>query len=88
MGLLRLQHNDIIDPHFLYSVERVGEYLGVKQEAPAIIYSNRPPAYWPSSNGSLHVDNLEIKYAPGLPSVLRNITFTVKPAEKIGIVSS
>lgn len=34
----------------LNSIERVGEYLAIPQEPPAIIESNRPPAYWPSSS--------------------------------------
>ena len=68
------------------SVERIAEYLEVPQEAPAIIPGRRPPAFWPSSNGELRVDNLEVKYAPDLPSVLRGISFTVRPSEKIGVV--
>ncbi|KAF9442983.1 hypothetical protein P691DRAFT_713861, partial [Macrolepiota fuliginosa MF-IS2] len=51
----------------LNSVERVVEYLDLPQEPPAIIESNRVPAYWPSSanNDSLViVENLTIKYAP------------------------
>lgn len=68
------------------SVERIVEYLGVPQEAPAIIEGSRPPAYWPSNSGSLVVDGLTIKYAPDLPAVLHNISFTVKPSEKIGVV--
>ncbi|KIK07255.1 hypothetical protein K443DRAFT_129256 [Laccaria amethystina LaAM-08-1] len=68
------------------SVERVTEYLNIPQEAPAIIMKSRPPAYWPSSNGQLVVEDLVIKYAPHLPPVLRNLTFTVKAREKIGVV--
>ncbi|KAG6837333.1 hypothetical protein H0H93_011428 [Arthromyces matolae] len=68
------------------SVERVVEYLDVPQEAPAVIEKNRPPAYWPSSSGDLRVENLVVRYAPHLPPVLNNISFTVMPAEKIGIV--
>lgn len=68
------------------SVERIAEYLEVPQEAPAIIPDRRPPAYWPSSNGELRVEGLEVKYAPDLPSVLHGISFTVHPAEKIGVV--
>ncbi|KAK1234881.1 hypothetical protein PQX77_001975 [Marasmius sp. AFHP31] len=68
------------------SVERVVEYLDVAQEAPAIIESRRPPAYWPSSTGRLIVDDLTVKYAPHLPAVLRNLTFAVEPCEKIGVV--
>lgn len=68
------------------SVERIVEYLDVPQEAPAIIEKNRPPAYWPSSSGELLVEDLVVQYAPDLPPVLRNISFTVKPSEKIGVV--
>jgi hypothetical protein len=58
----------------------------VPQEAPAIVEKNRPPAYWPSSNGELHVEKLVVQYAPHLPPVLRNISFTVHNSEKIGVV--
>lgn len=34
----------------LNSVERAQQYLELPQEPPAIVESNRPPAYWPSSN--------------------------------------
>lgn len=68
------------------SVERIGEYLDVPQEAPAIVTDHRPPAYWPSSNGQLVVENLVVRYAPDLPAVLHNLSFTVKPCEKIGVV--
>lgn len=68
------------------SVERVVEYLDVPQEAPAIIEKSRPPAYWPSNSGELQIENLVVRYAPHLPPVLHNISFTVKPSEKIGVV--
>ncbi|KAJ7269434.1 P-loop containing nucleoside triphosphate hydrolase protein [Mycena haematopus] len=68
------------------SVERVIEYLDIPQEAPAIIEKSRPPAYWPSSSGELVVENLVVKYAPDLPPVLRNLSFTIKPSEKVGVV--
>ncbi|KAK7682642.1 hypothetical protein QCA50_014442 [Cerrena zonata] len=68
------------------SVERVVEYLHVSQEAPAIVDSHRPPAYWPSSDGELCVEDLMVKYAQDLPPALRGISFTVKPTEKIGVV--
>ncbi|KAL5518793.1 hypothetical protein ACEPAH_476 [Sanghuangporus vaninii] len=68
------------------SVERVGEYLQVPQEAPEIIDEKRPPAYWPSADGSLVVEDLIIHYAPDLPAVLNSLSFTVNPGEKIGVV--
>jgi ABC-type multidrug transport system fused ATPase/permease subunit len=68
------------------SIERVVEYFDVPQEAPAIIEKTRPPAYWPSNCGELHVENLFVQYAPHLPPVLHNISFTVKRSEKVGVV--
>lgn len=73
----------------LNSVERVVEYLSLPQEPPATIESNRPPAYWPSSNtkGSLiSVQNLVVKYAPDLPTVLHGISFELKAKERIGLL--
>ncbi|KZT01394.1 uncharacterized protein LAESUDRAFT_739182 [Laetiporus sulphureus 93-53] len=68
------------------SVERIVEYLVAPQEAPAILPDSRPPAYWPSSNGELVVQDLVVQYAPALPAVLQHVSFTVRPTEKIGIV--
>ncbi|KAJ6452790.1 hypothetical protein C8R45DRAFT_1223373 [Mycena sanguinolenta] len=73
----------------LNAVERVVEYLGLPQEPPAIIESNRPPAYWPSSaqNDSLIVaENLTVKYAPELPSVLQDVSFRLKAGERVGLI--
>ena len=70
------------------SVERIDEYLAAPQEASLIVEEKRPPAYWPSSSGNLNVENLVIRYASDLPPVLKGISFTVKPGEKIGIVGT
>ncbi|KAF9258418.1 hypothetical protein L218DRAFT_964491 [Marasmius fiardii PR-910] len=74
----------------LNSVERVIEYLEIPQEPPAIIESNRPPAYWPSShpnNDSLiRVENLRVKYAPDLPDVLHDVSFTLRAGERVGLI--
>lgn len=69
------------------SVERIVDYLDVPQEAPSIIEKNRPPAYWPSSNGELVVQDLVVRYASDLPPILRKLSFTIRPAEKVGVVS-
>ncbi|KAJ7125217.1 multidrug resistance-associated ABC transporter [Mycena epipterygia] len=73
----------------LNSVERIVEYLDLPQEPPAIIESNRPPAFWPSSakNDSLIVaENVSIKYAPDLPSVLQDVSFNLKAGERVGLL--
>ncbi|KXN85925.1 ATP-dependent bile acid permease [Leucoagaricus sp. SymC.cos] len=73
----------------LNSVERVVEYLELPQEPPAIIESNRVPAYWPSSSNNaslISVENLTIKYAPELPAVLHDVSFTLKSGERVGLL--
>ena len=63
--------------------------LDLPQEPPAVIESNRVPAYWPSNaeNGSLLVaENLTIKYAPDLPAVLHDVSFTLKAGERVGLL--
>jgi len=73
----------------LNSVERIVEYLDLPQEPPTIIEANRPPAYWPSSaqNQTLvSVENLSIKYAEDLPSVIQNVSFSLNAGERIGLL--
>ncbi|KAJ7662919.1 multidrug resistance-associated ABC transporter [Mycena rosella] len=73
----------------LNAVERITEYMDLPQEPPAIIESQRPPAYWPSSaknNSLVVVEDLSIKYAPDLPSVLQNVSLELKSGERVGLV--
>ncbi|CAA7263971.1 unnamed protein product [Cyclocybe aegerita] len=73
----------------LNSVERVVEYLDLPQEPPAVIESNRVPAYWPSGSNNdslIVVENLEVKYAPDLPAVLHDVSFTLKAGERVGLL--
>ncbi|KAF8890917.1 multidrug resistance-associated ABC transporter [Infundibulicybe gibba] len=73
----------------LNSVERIVEYLDLPQEPPAVIESNRVPAYWPSSSNQdsmIVVENLVIKYAPDLPAVLQDVSFTLKAGERVGLL--
>lgn len=54
-----------------------------------MIESNRPPAYWPSSttnNALIRVEDLVIKYAPELPAVLHNVSFSLNAKERIGLL--
>ena len=85
---LSFQVTLLSDPQFS-SVERVVEYLELPQEPPAIIESQRPPAYWPSSTTKdplIHVENLVIKYAPDLPPVLHDVSFSLQSKERIGLL--
>ncbi|KAF8587167.1 multidrug resistance-associated ABC transporter [Ramaria rubella] len=73
----------------LNSVERVVEFLNIPKEPPALIENNQVPAYWPSTSDSdslLVVEDLEVKYAPDLPSVLHGISFSLKARERVGLL--
>jgi ABC-type multidrug transport system fused ATPase/permease subunit len=69
------------------SVERVVEYLELPQEPPTEMES-RPPAYWPSSESEnlIVVEDLVVRYAPELPPVLHNVSFTLKGRERVGLL--
>ena len=54
-----------------------------------MIESHRAPAYWPSNaenNALLVAENLVIKYAPDLPAVLNDVSFTLKAGERVGLL--
>ncbi|GAA5950238.1 hypothetical protein JCM10213_005210 [Rhodosporidiobolus nylandii] len=65
------------------SIERVQEYSALPQESETGI---APPAIWPSRGGNISVNQLTASYGPGLPSVLKSVSFEIKGREKIGIV--
>uniref|UniRef100_A0AAY4B775 ATP-binding cassette, sub-family C (CFTR/MRP), member 5 n=1 Tax=Denticeps clupeoides TaxID=299321 RepID=A0AAY4B775_9TELE len=70
------------------SVERIHHYI---QVPPPIIYTLRLPqqaltsAYWPQE-GEVVFDATEMRYRETLPLVLKKLSCTIRPKEKIGIV--
>ncbi|KAI0674258.1 multidrug resistance-associated ABC transporter [Trametes maxima] len=66
------------------AVERILYYTELPSEG-ALTTPNDPPASWPDS-GEIEFKNVEMAYRPGLPPVLKGVSFYVKPGEKIGIV--
>ncbi|BEJ16010.1 hypothetical protein CspHIS471_0506150 [Cutaneotrichosporon sp. HIS471] len=66
------------------SVERIEDYLSIDQE-PKYQSQLATPAAWPSS-GEVVFEGLSAKYSEDGPTVLDNLTFTVKSGEKVGIV--
>ncbi|KAG0066495.1 hypothetical protein BGZ89_007226 [Linnemannia elongata] len=69
----------------LNSVERVAEYMNLEEEPAAIIEGSRPPASWPHA-GEIVVHHLTMKYAPDAPAVIKDVSFTIKAGEKVGVV--
>ncbi len=67
------------------SVERIKEYQDVEQEAKAVIPEARPPGNWPGQ-GAIQFINYSTRYRSDLESVLKNVTFSVNPGERVGIV--
>ncbi|XP_047948390.1 ABC transporter C family member 2-like [Salvia hispanica] len=67
------------------AVERVGTYVDLPAEGPAIIEDSRPPPGWPSA-GSIRFEDVVLRYRPELPPVLHGISFSISPSDKVGIV--
>ena len=64
------------------ATERVLEYSGLEMEKQSGI---DVPAAWPSE-GCVEVANLEVGYADDLPPVLKGLSFSAEPGQRIGIV--
>ncbi|CAN6819151.1 unnamed protein product [Brassica oleracea] len=69
----------------IISVERILQYASVPSEPPLVIESNRPEQSWPS-RGQVDIHDLQVRYAPHMPLVLRGITCTFKGGLRTGIV--
>lgn len=69
----------------IVAVERIKEYEEEPQEAPWSLPNEKLNKNWPE-HGELIFDNFSVKYRPELDLVLRDLSFTVKSGEKIGIV--
>ncbi|KAF9352624.1 hypothetical protein BGX34_012063 [Mortierella sp. NVP85] len=82
LWLVRLYSNNEMN---MNSVERVREYMELPQEPPAVIEGSRPPPGWPN-HGEVKVEKLVMQYSPDDPPVIRDVSFHVKPKEKVGIV--
>jgi ABC-type multidrug transport system fused ATPase/permease subunit len=67
------------------AVERIQEYINVEQEAPAQIPDTKPASNWPSQ-GEVQFVGYSTRYRSDLEPVLRKVSFTINPKEKVGIV--
>ncbi|OJA12951.1 hypothetical protein AZE42_07484 [Rhizopogon vesiculosus] len=67
------------------SVERIVHYAkDLEPEAPYEIPENKPPSEWPTA-GEVEFREYSARYRPELDLVLKDISMTIKPKEKIGI---
>ncbi|KAI5713480.1 hypothetical protein M8J76_000230 [Diaphorina citri] len=68
------------------SVERVLEYSNIEKEPPLeSALEHKPPPGWPDQ-GRIEFNSMSLRYGPAEPPVLKNLTFTIQPREKVGIV--
>ncbi|KAJ2716007.1 hypothetical protein H4R19_000885 [Coemansia spiralis] len=66
-------------------MERCIEYSSLPQEAPAVIADHRPDSQWPAQ-GALEFKDYSVRYREGLDPVLKGLSFSVLPGQKVGIV--
>ncbi|XP_042515243.1 ABC transporter C family member 3-like [Macadamia integrifolia] len=69
----------------MISVERILQYACLPSEPLLLIEENRPSHEWPSQ-GKVDIVDLQVRYAPHLPLVLKGVTCTFPGGMKIGIV--
>ncbi|XP_066541768.1 multidrug resistance-associated protein 5 [Hoplias malabaricus] len=68
------------------SVERIHQYVkSLSLEAPARVKNKAPPSEWPQE-GEVVFDGVEMRYRENLPLVLKKLSCTIRPKEKVGIV--
>lgn len=67
------------------AAERLIEYAYLlPQEAAYVVTETTPKDSWPEQ-GTIKFEEVNLAYRPGLPLVLKNLNFEVKPHEKVGI---
>ncbi|CAJ1971494.1 unnamed protein product [Sphenostylis stenocarpa] len=69
----------------IISVERILQYTSIPSEPPLVIDENQPDSSWPS-NGEVDIQDLQVRYAPHLPVVLRGPTCKFSGGLKTSIV--
>ena len=54
-------------------------------ERPAHVEGSTPPVSWPE-RGEIHFESLSVRYGEGAPVVLKDVSFTIRSGEKVGVV--
>ena len=68
----------------MVSVERIKEYTSIPQEAnPA--EASPPPSNWPT-RGEIEMNNIQLRYRPGLELVLKGVSMSIQPGERVGVI--
>ncbi|KNA25299.1 hypothetical protein SOVF_007830 [Spinacia oleracea] len=85
MSMVFAIQNQCTLANYIICVERLEQYTHIPSEAPEVIEDSRPPKNWPLV-GKVEICNLQIRYRPDTPLVLKGISCTFEGGDKIGIV--
>lgn len=69
----------------MVSVERIKQFTVIPSEAKWNKKDFLPPLNWPT-HGNVELKNLQVRYRPDTPLVLKGLTFSIRGGEKIGVV--
>lgn len=64
------------------SIERIVEFSEIETENQG---GDDVPASWPAK-GAIDIEKLQVGYAPDLPPILHNVTLSIAPRERVGVV--
>ncbi|KAG0262862.1 hypothetical protein DFQ27_002072 [Actinomortierella ambigua] len=68
------------------SAERLVHYVhNLEQEPPAEVEDHKPTPAWPQE-GKIVLDRVSMRYRPGLPLVLKDVSLSIEAGHKIGVV--
>jgi ABC-type multidrug transport system fused ATPase/permease subunit len=83
MGQLTRQYAEM--QNNMNATERVHYYAtAIENEAPDEIPERKPPPSWPDS-GEIVMRDVAMRYADGMPLVLKNVSMHIRGGERIGI---
>ena len=66
-------------------MERIQHYNELDVEAAPTLPTDPKPNEWPT-RGAVTFNNVEFKYRPDLPLVLKGLSFSINAGEKVGII--
>ncbi|KAL5065295.1 hypothetical protein RYX36_027032 [Vicia faba] len=69
----------------MVSVERIKQFTNLPPESPWKIADKSVPQNWPS-HGTIELNNLQVRYRPNTPLVLKGVSLTIQGGEKVGVV--
>lgn len=69
----------------MVSVERIKQFCTIPSEAVWEIKDRVPPMNWPT-HGNVELKDLQVRYRPNTPLVLKGISLSIHGGEKIGVV--